>query len=128
MKNQYTFTFNVTKNQIDLLNHVNNVVYVHWILDAAQKHWTYLSSEIMNSKYVWVVLRHEIDYLAPAKFNDKIQINTWVEKTIGAKSIRTVEIFKGEKLLVKSKTTWCLLDKQTMKPLRIPAEIMELFS
>ena len=32
------------------------------------------------------------------------------------------------KLLVESKTTWCLLDKQTMKPLRIPAEIIELFS
>lgn len=128
MKNQYTFSLKVNKNQIDFLNHVNNVVYIHWILDAAQKHWEYLSSEIMNSKYVWVVLRHEIDYLAPAQINDEIEINTWVEKSIGVKSIRAVEIFKGDKLLVKSKTTWCLLDKQTMKPLRIPSEIIELFS
>lgn len=128
MKNKYTFNIKVTENQIDFLDHVNNVIYVHWILDAAEKHWKLLSSELLNSKYVWVVLKHEIDYLAAAKLNDEITICTWVENSYGPKSSRLVEIYKGEKLLVYAKTTWCLLDKPTMKPVRIPSEIIDLFA
>lgn len=127
MKNPYTFDYLVTENDIDHLKHVNNVVYVHWILDAAQKHWAFLSSEEMNSNYVWVILRHEIDYLASAFLNETVTINTWVDKSVGVKSDRIVEIKRGDKLLVKAKTTWCLLEKASMKPTRIPQQIRSLF-
>ena len=128
MKNKYTFNIKVTKNDIDFLDHVNNVIYVNWILEAAQKHWEHLSSEMLNSKYVWVVLKHEIDYLAAAKLNDEITICTWVENSYGPKSTRVVEIYKGAKLLVSANTIWCLLDKPTMKPIRIPSLIIDLFN
>jgi acyl-CoA thioester hydrolase len=128
MKNLFKFTFKVTADQIDHLNHVNNVVYVNWILDAAQKHWEYLSDNTMNSMYVWVVLRHEIDYLSSAKLNDEITVNTWVQKSAGVKSERAIEIKKGDKLIANALTTWCLLDKKTMKPVRIPSEILDLFN
>ena len=118
----------VTKNDIDHLNHVNNVIYVHWVLEAAEKHWDFLSTSKMNETYVWVVLRHEIDYLSSAKLNDVITINTWVENTRGVKSERIVEIKKDGKMVSKALTTWCLLDKKTMKPARIPSEIIEIFS
>jgi acyl-CoA thioester hydrolase len=127
MKNFFTYSFKVSKNEIDELNHVNNLIYIRWALDAAQKHWDFLSSNEMNNKYVWVVLRHEIDYMASAKLNDEILIKTWVEKSVGVKSERIVEIKCGEKQLVKATTTWCLLDIKTMKPNRIPLEIIDLF-
>jgi len=127
MKNFFSFTFKVTADQIDHLNHVNNVVYVNWVLDAAQKHWEFLSYNIMNTRYVWVVLRHEIDYLASAKLYDEITINTWVQKSEGVKSERIIEIRKGDKVIAKALTIWCLLDKKTMRPVRIPPEIIKLF-
>lgn len=127
MNKTYTFNLIVSEDEIDHLNHVNNIVYVHWVLDAAQKHWEFLSDEALNATYVWVILRHEIDYLAAALLNDTVTINTWVEKSVGVKSDRIVEIKRGDKLLVKAKTTWCLLDKSTMKPARIPTEILSLF-
>jgi len=128
MKKNFKFDFMVTKNDIDHLNHVNNVIYVHWVLEAAEKHWDFLSTSKMNETYVWVVLRHEIDYLSSAKLNDVITINTWVENTRGVKSERIVEIKKDGKMVSKALTTWCLLDKKTMKPARIPSEIIEIFS
>ena len=128
MKNCFEFDFKVTKNDIDHLNHVNNVIYVHWVLNAAEKHWSILSTSKMNEIYVWVVLRHEIDYLSSAKLNDKICIKTWVENTGGVKSQRIAEIKKGGNIIAKALTTWCLLDKKTMKPVRIPSEIIEAFS
>jgi len=128
MINEFTYSFSVQKKDIDHLDHVSNIVYVHWLLNAAQKHWAFLSNDTLNSKFVWVVLRHEIDYLFSAKLNDVIIINTWVEKSEGAKSERIVEIKKADKLLAKGKTTWCLLDKHSMKPARIPEEIIEIFN
>jgi acyl-CoA thioester hydrolase len=127
MKSVFNFFLKVSANEIDHLNHVNNVVYLHWVLDAAQKHWEFLSNDAINNLYVWVVLRHEIDYISFAKLGDEIEIRTWVEKSAGVKSDRIIEIMKGKKLIAKAKTTWCLLDKYTMKPVRIPDEIIQLF-
>ncbi len=52
----------VTKDEIDELNHVNNIVYLKWINKVSGNHWKKLSNNDMNTKFVWVVVRHEIDY------------------------------------------------------------------
>lgn len=126
MNNTFTYKLIVSKNEIDLLNHVNNLVYIKWVLKAAEKHWAELSSEVINNKFVWVVLRHEIDYLAAAMLADEITISTWIGESKGVKSDRFVEIKKGDKLLAKAKTTWCLLAVETMKAIRIPNEVLSL--
>jgi len=123
-KNRYTYSLIVDENQIDTLNHVNNVHYIQWVQNAAQKHWDILSTTNLQDKYVWVVLRHEIDYMHPAELNDIINVSTWIGVSYGVKSERFVEFKKEAKIVAKAKTIWCLLDKKTMKPARIPSEIM----
>ena len=126
-KKEFAFHLTITEDVLDILNHVNNVYYLQWVQNAAQKHWDILSTPDLNSKYAWIVLRHEIDYLHAAKLHDEIIINTWIESVYGVKSERIVQIKKDTKLLARAKTTWCLLDKKTMKPVRIPSEIMKIF-
>lgn len=116
----------VVVNEIDEYHHVNNVVYVQWIQDVADAHWKILIKDIPTPDYVWFVVRHEIDYKGQAKLNDEVTITTWVGKTEGVKSIRHVEVKKGEQLLVKSETTFCLLDAETQKPRRITKEVTNL--
>lgn len=125
-KNSFTYTLIVNENEIDNLNHVNNIHYIQWVQNAAQKHWNKLSNPNLDAVYVWVVLRHEVDYISPAKLKDIITINTWIGSSYGVKSERFVEIKKGSKLIAKAKTTWCLLDKKRMKPVRIPSEIIKI--
>ncbi len=124
----YSYTRSVLKDEIDALNHVNNICYVQWVQNAAERHWGLLSKNLNFDGYVWIVLRHEIDYISSAKLHDLITINTWVEESYGVKSVRIVEVFNNSKLLVKAKTTWCLLEKRSMRPARIPKEILNLFS
>ena len=39
----------VSKHDLDELNHVNNIIYIKWILGVAKKHWKKLvSNEITN--------------------------------------------------------------------------------
>jgi len=124
----FSFTLKVTKNEIDDLNHVNNIHYIEWVQQAAQKHWEVISNPPLNSKFVWVVLRHEIDYLSAAIFEDVLEVNTWIGDSYGVKSERFVEIKKDNKIIAKAKTIWCLLDKLTMKPIRIPLEILNILA
>ena len=122
----FTDTHIVTKDEIDDLNHVNNVIYLQWINDISIKHWLKLSNNKINETYIWVAIRHEIDYLKPAFLDDKITIKTWIETLEGVKSIRKVEIYRDKTLLAKSVTTWCLLHAKTHKITRITSEISNL--
>ena len=126
--NAYSFNLIVQVEDIDVLNHVNNVVYLKWVNEASERHWAVLSNKAINEKYFWVCLRHEIDYVGEAFLGDTVTVKTWVGDSKGVKSIRHVEIYKDEKLLAKSASTWCLIDVKTQKPTRIRENILELLS
>ncbi|WP_299621353.1 thioesterase family protein [uncultured Tenacibaculum sp.] len=124
----FTTTRVVVSEEIDNLNHVNNVVYVQWVQDIATLHWEYLVKDINAEDLIWVLVKHEIDYIGQAVLNDEITLKTWVGETKGVKSVRHVEIFKEDKLLAKSQTTWCLLNSKTLRPTRITEDIFNLLS
>ena len=124
----FEFNFQVKETEIDELNHVNNVNYLNWVQLAANKHWALLSNSEIDSEFVWVVLRHEIDYISPAFLNENITVKTWIGETYGVKSERFVEIKRDSELLTKAKTIWCLLNKKTLKPTRIPENILRLLA
>lgn len=126
INNSFSYTLIVSESDIDTLNHVNSITYLQWVQNAAQKHWGNLSNADIDKNYVWVVIRHEIDYFLPALLNDVITVSTYIGDSYGVKSERFVEIKKGDKILAKAKTIWCLLDKKTMKPVKFPSEIMDI--
>ncbi|HSQ46193.1 MAG TPA: thioesterase family protein [Lutibacter sp.] len=126
IKNSFSYTLIVNKIDLDVLDHVNNVTYLKWVQNVAEKHWSEIANADINNKYVWVVIRHEIDYYLPAILNDEITITTYIGDSYGVKSERFVEIKRDDKILVKAKTNWCLLDKNTMKPVKVPDEIMTI--
>jgi len=123
---KYCINRTVQASEIDELNHVNNVVYLEWVQDIANKHWTELTKDNPQNNYVWMVIRHEIDYKNQAVLGDEITIKTWVGKTVGVKSIRHVEIFKQNILLTKAQTTFCMLNAKSHKPTRITESVLNL--
>jgi len=128
MSNVFVLKRKVLKEEIDELNHVNNIVYFQWIQDVAYKHWNLLTKNNPQTEYVWYTIRHEIDYLKQAVLGDEVKVKTWVGETKGVKSIRHVEIYKEETLLAKSKTTYCLLNKKTKRPARITESILSVLN
>tara|TARA_B100000700_G_scaffold290435_1_gene348513 strand:+ start:410 stop:802 length:393 start_codon:yes stop_codon:yes gene_type:complete len=120
----------VSKNDLDDLNHVNNVVYIQWIQKIAKEHWEKLASNEILDNYYWVLLEHQIKYLYPALLDNKIRIKTYIDSTEEIKSSRIVEIYNNDtnRLLVNSRTIWCLINSKTNKPVRIPDEIRQVFN
>jgi acyl-CoA thioester hydrolase len=120
-------SFIVKAEDIDAQGHVNNVVYLQWIQDVAVAHWLSRATDEQKSEIAWVVMRHEIDYLRPAFENEEIAVATWVGEPQGAKWERFTEIRRDEKTLVKAKSIWVALDKQTLRPRRVTMEIKNTF-
>ncbi|HQW83653.1 MAG TPA: thioesterase family protein [Ferruginibacter sp.] len=128
--NSFEISLLVTQHDLDDLQHVNNVVYLQWVQDAALAHWRANASKMLQDEYNWVVLRHEIDYKSPAVIADELVLKTWVYNYNAARSIRIVQISRksDNKLLAEAKTTWCLLFAANNKPVRIGENIKLLFA
>ena len=128
LQKKFNLKLQVTDADIDDLGHVNNVVYLRWVQEAAEAHWKSLTTTEQRLELAWVVLRHEIDYYQAAKQNDSLIASTWVGETAGVKSIRFVQILNNAgTLYAQSCTTWCLIDPATQKPKRITPEIQQIF-
>jgi acyl-CoA thioester hydrolase len=118
-----------TADDIDELGHVNNAVWVRWIQDLATAHWYAAAPPEHRDAFIWVVTRHEIDYLRAVLPGETVTGRTWIpEPPRGARFDRHME-FVGEdgKPRVRAKTTWAVLDKNTGRPLRVPAEVAAAF-
>ena len=125
---KFSHSIRVLQEDIDILGHVNNVVYLRWVQEVAAAHWNHAATENLKKLYLWVVLRHEIDYLRPAFLTDQIQGFTWVGAYQGAKFDRFVTLYRAgsDQLLASAKTTWCLLDATTLRPKRIDQDILAI--
>ena len=114
---------------IDELGHVNNAAFVRWIQDMATAHWHAVADPAHVDAYVWVVTRHEIDYLRAVGPSERVLGRTWVaEAPKGARFDRHVEFIGADgKPRVRARTTWAILDKSTGRPLRVPPEVAAPF-
>ena len=122
----FEFKIKVKSKDIDDLNHVNNVVYVQWMDEVAFNHWAFLTKDNPLPEYIWVVVKHEIEYKGQAVLGDEIIVKTWVGITKGITSVRLMEFYKDDILLVKAKTTWAMLDAKTYKPTRIRENVLKV--
>lgn len=126
---RFELSIEVTDKDLDDLNHVNNVVYLQWVQDAAAAHWNSLATPFIQQTYFWVVIRHEINYRWPALSGDSLVAITWVETLEGVRSDRVVELRRKSdgRLLADARTTWCLMSRITNKPTRIGEDIRQIF-
>jgi acyl-CoA thioester hydrolase len=117
----------VTPEDIDENGHVNNVVYVRWIQEAGTAHWRSKFREEETRGSSWVVLRHEIGYRRGLRLGDQPRARTWVGEPRGARFDRYVVIEGPQGAAVQARSDWAMVDAATMRPVRIPAEVVARF-
>lgn len=125
----HQISIKVSHEHIDEMDHVNNVVYLQWIQDVAISHWVTLATKEWQEKYLWVALRHEIDYKKPAFLGDELIAETHVAAMEGVKSERHTKIYNPASgdVMVKSITFWCQLNAETKRPARVEQDMIDLY-
>ena len=114
----------VRPEDIDDLGHANNVHYLRWMLEAATGHWDRyrigVAPEIVE-RIGWVVMRHELDYFAPAFAGDQLEVTTWVPSCTRTTCDRFYRIVRpGDGLLLaRGASTYCVVDLVSGRPTRL---------
>jgi acyl-CoA thioester hydrolase len=111
----------VEHRHLDQMDHVNNVVFLKMVQDIATDHWSEIAPEGWETTFTWYCRRHEIDYLKPAFLDDELLLQTWVGDAAGATLERFTEISRPKDgiVLVKCRTVWALIDRNTGRPRRV---------
>ncbi len=120
----------VESKHIDLLGHVNNVVYLKWVQDIATAHWEHSATEEQKATLLWVVAKHEIEYKRPALKSDVLIVRTWVGKATGRLFERHTEITRKAdgKLVAKAVSLWAPVDARSKKPVAVGQDVYDMFS
>ena len=117
---------------IDDLGHVSNLVYVRWILEVALSHSDAVGWD--NAAYrrlgaIWVVRRHEVDYLSSVLPEQRVAVTTWVEAVKGVSSIRRTSMRRVSDgvEVCRCTSTWAFIDLTTGKPRKISDDVRHAF-
>jgi acyl-CoA thioester hydrolase len=115
----------VEADDIDALGHASNVAFVRWIQDVAVAHALALGFDLaalQRTGGVFVVVRHEVDYLRPALRGDALEARTWISSLMAAKCVRETELLRGGggPCLARARTTWGFISLTAGRPMRVP--------
>ena len=144
--------FKVRHYEMDSLGHVNNAIYLHYLEHAAYEHAATAGFGDERTRAlggIWIVRRHEIEYLRPASAGDVLQVITWAVEFKGARAYRDYAIHRyagadareglpadgflapgaipDSAPLVRAQTLWVWVDLASGRPRRIPAELHAAF-
>lgn len=130
--NAFSHSFFVPAADIDDLGHAGNVSWVRWLQDAATAHSRSIGlglDEYRKLGVLWVVRRHEIEYLGAAFEGQELRALTWVDSMKGATSLRRTLFRRAadDAVLCHAATTWVLLGMPSGRPTRVPKELLERY-
>ncbi|HEX2686511.1 MAG TPA: thioesterase family protein [Kofleriaceae bacterium] len=126
MAERFAISITPAEADIDEFGHVSNLVYLRWVQDVAKAHTSAVGWD--HARYlalgaVFVVRRHEIDYIAQVRLGQVLRVETWVETWRPASCIRKTELLREGQVVARAATTWALIGLTSGRPQRISDEL-----
>ena len=123
----YQHDIQIDALDIDFMGHVNNAVYLRWVQDAVISYWQKVAPAEAVAQHLWVALKHEITYRAPAFQDDTVLAEVIATGVQGSRAFFTTLIQRGDTILAEVKSSWCCLDTATRRPARIARDLANRF-
>ena len=128
----FSYEFTIPEAAVDQNGHVNNVVFVQWMQEAAVRHYEAMGGTGLTQALgaTWVVRSHLVEYLRPAFAGERLSVLTWVKDMRRVRSKRGYRFLRAEDemLLVRGETDWVFVDAASGAPRAVPPEIAVLFT
>lgn len=129
----YSEPVRTTAADTDALGHVSNLVYLQWVQEIAKNHSAARGLDLQAYQDlggVFVVRRHEIEYLRPVLAQENLHLYTWVAQWGAATSQRETRMYRSvtEELVCRATTRWAYVDVTSGRPKRIPPAVREAFA
>lgn len=125
---KHTYPIRVYYEDTDMGGVVYHANYLRYI-ERARSDWVRNLGNDQNAMrdegIVWVVRRVEAEYLAPARFDDELTVETEVTEISGVRLTMAQLVRRGETEIFRASVTAVCINKAG-KPIRLPAEIRAL--
>ena len=124
MSSVFDLKLTVQPEHIDVLGHVNNVVYVSWMQDVATAHIEQLGlglKEYIALKHAMVAVEHHVQYRKAAVEGEEIILRTWLNDINALYSFRQYVFYrpKDKAVLFMGNTQWACIEIATGRPKRM---------
>jgi acyl-CoA thioester hydrolase len=130
----YTGTHQVTAEEIDAYDHVNNTVYLQWLDRIAWAHSATLGLPIercLGLRCGMAVRHTRVDYLEAARRDDLVLLGTWIVASDGRlRCTRRFELLRlaDGKRVLDAEIDFFSLNLDTGKPCRFPLEFTQCYT
>lgn len=127
--NVYSCIIEVKAAHLDALLHVNNVQYLHWMMESAEAHWQFRAPQAIREVFIWVVRKHEIEYFGQSMEGDELLLKTWTGEASGACWWRhfTMEQLSTKSPILVAATQFVLVNRLNGKPQPVRSNIISIF-
>ena len=132
-KNPHVLEFQVFRENIDVLGHVNNKIYLDWCELVSWDHSKSLGitpQTYQELRCACVVVKNRIEYLGSLFENDSIVISTWITETDSKlKLSRLFQVIreKDNKTVFRSNVDYACINLDTYRPTRMPILFKEAY-
>lgn len=97
------------------------------MLECSIKQEELLKEKLQNLKGSWIIYQWDVDILElPGKFDDLI-IKTYHTYTRKFYAFRNYDVYKDDKLIVRAKTKWLLINHEKKLPMRLSDELALIY-
>ncbi|CAH1042169.1 acyl-CoA thioesterase [Halomonas sp. TD01] len=133
LPNPFVIDLQVASEAIDVYQHVNNSEYLRWVEQISWAHSEALGLSLERYQSLdraMVVHRHELDYLAPAYVDDKLQLATWIVACDGRFSLTRrfqLKRVSDGKALLNARTRFACVALTSGRPKRLPVEYQRIY-
>lgn len=125
--------FRVRFYECDAYGHVNHANYLRYMQEAAfdasaAVGYDFDSYEALGCH--WLIMQSGISYLKPLRFGESVTVKTWVSDFRRASSRRLYEFRTAgsDDLIAEAYSDWIYLDDESLRPTRIPPEMVAAFT
>ncbi|MDQ8935702.1 acyl-CoA thioesterase [Acinetobacter rudis] len=128
----FDLPYQVQEKDIDVLGHVNNVVYVQWMQDIATAHVDSLGlglKQYLELKHAMVAVEHQVQYRKAALLGEHLILRTWLSDLNALYSTRQYVFFRpsDQSIIFTGQTKWACVEIATGRPKRLSPSFTQAY-
>lgn len=125
-------TYTVQASDLDVLGHVNNVVYVQWMQQIALAHCEALGlglQQYLELKHAMVAVEHHVQYRKAALADDVLVFRTWIDDINALYVSRQYAFYRplDQQVIFTAQTKWACVEIATGRPKRLSPSFTQAY-
>ncbi len=128
----FTASFRVRIYELGTFGCISSATCLRYCEQAAMEaseNAGYTLERYRELRWIWVVRRTTLEYVAPARYGDVIEVTTWLSRLTRASAFREYLLTRASdgQVIARAQSRWALIDAETLFPIRMPPEMQDLF-